>query len=159
MKKDTEKIVNQTEKDLTLPGDEAQVVQMFILCGLFLHRQMNMDCQKFGLKHQQFSVLSDIILQGPISQKELGESLLFEKSNVSKIVKLLLEKAWIRVTVAPQDRRLTLLSETPEGVAVWKDCMQAFHESSKTLFSQLSENEISQAIKLLKKTRKSFKNM
>ena len=55
--------------------------------------------------------------QRPISQKELGETLLFEKSNVSKKVRILFEKKWIRVVVAPHDRRLTLLSETPEGLS------------------------------------------
>ena len=53
---------------------------------------MNPVCQKFGLKQQQFNVLNEILWYGPISQKELGETLLFEKSNVSKIVKTLLEK-------------------------------------------------------------------
>ena len=33
-------------------------------------------------------------------KKELAEALLFEKSNVSKIVKILMEKKWIRVAVA-----------------------------------------------------------
>jgi DNA-binding MarR family transcriptional regulator len=67
----------------------------------------------------------------PISQKELGDTLLFEKSNVSKIVKILLERKWIRVTVATHDRRLTLLTETPESFAVWKERMHAFNQSSK----------------------------
>ena len=64
----------------------------------------------------------------------------------------------INVVTNPIDRRLTLLSETPRGFSVWKDCMQAFNESSKIFFSQLSENELTEAIKLLKKIQKSFKN-
>lgn len=158
MKKNNKKAANGTAKDLMLPGDEAQIVQMLIICGLFLHRQMNMDCQRFGLKQQQFSVLNEIIWHGPISQKELGETLLFEKSNVSKIVKILFENKWIRVMVAPQDRRLTLLSETPEGFAIWKDCMQAFHESSTEFTALLSEYEVKNAIKLLKRVQKAFKS-
>ncbi len=158
MKKNNENAANGTAKDLTLPGDEAQIVRMLIICGLFLHRQMNMDCQRFGLKQQQFSVLNEIVWNGPISQKELGETLLFEKSNVSKIVRILFENKWIRVVVAPQDRRLTLLSETPEGLAVWKDCMQAFNESSTEFTSLLSEGEAASIIRLLKKLQKAFKS-
>jgi DNA-binding MarR family transcriptional regulator len=131
---------------------------MLIICGLFLHRQMNMDFQRFGLKQQQFSVLNEIIWHGPISQKELGETLLFEKSNVSKIVKILFKNKWIRVVVAPHDRRLTLLSETPEGLDVWEDCMQAFHESSTEFMSLLSEGEEAGIIRLLKKLQKAFKS-
>jgi DNA-binding MarR family transcriptional regulator len=158
MKKNNKKTANGTTKDLMLPGDEAQIVHMLIICGLFLHRQMNMDFQRFGLKQQQFSVLNEIIRHGPISQKELGETLLFEKSNVSKIVKLLFENKWIRVVIAPHDRRLTLLSETPEGLAVWKNCMQAFHESSTELMSLLPKGEESGIIRLLKKLQKAFKS-
>jgi len=68
--------------------------------------------QRFGLKQQQFSVLNEIVWLGPLTQKELGETLLFEKSNVSKIVKLLFEKKWIRVEAATHDRRLTLLNSS-----------------------------------------------
>jgi DNA-binding MarR family transcriptional regulator len=60
-------------------------------------------------------------------------------------------------TIAPGDRRMTLLFETPEGIAVWKDCMQAFHESSTKIMSLLSEDEAAEAIRFLKKLQKSFK--
>jgi len=83
--------------------------------------------------------------------------LLFEKSNVSKIVKILSEKKLIRVTVDTHDRRLTLLSETPEGYAVWKESMRAFNESSSELISALSENEQVNAIRTLNKLQKAFK--
>lgn len=158
MKKNNQKAANGIDKNLVLPGNETQIVQMLLICGLFLHRQMNMVCQRFGLKQQQLSVLNEIIWHGPISQKELGETLLFEKSNVSKIVRILFEKKWIRVVVAPHDRRLTLLSETPEGLAIWKDCMQAFHESSTDFTSLLSEGEEASIIRLLKKLQKAFKS-
>jgi DNA-binding MarR family transcriptional regulator len=101
--------------------------------------------------------LNEIVWYGPITQKELGESLLFEKSNVSKIVKILFEKKWIRVAVATHDRRLTLLTETPEGYAVWKESMQAFNQSSSELISILPDHELVNAIKLLKTLEKAFK--
>lgn len=158
MKKDNRKVANRAEKESVHPVNETQIVQLLLKCGLFLQREMNQVCQRFGLKQQQFSVLNEIVWHGPISQKELCETLLFEKSNVSKIVKILFEKKWIRVVVGPHDRRLTLLSETPEGIAVWKDCMQAFHESSTEFTSLLSEGEEVSIIRLLKKLQKAFKS-
>ena len=139
------------------PENVTQIVQMLLNCGQFLQREMNQVCQRFGLKQQQFIVLNEIIWHGPLTQKELGETLLFEKSNVSKIVKILFEKNWIKVEVDTLDRRLTLLSETPEGFAVWKESMQAFNESSSGLISVLSENEQVKAIRLLNKLLKAFK--
>lgn len=158
MKKNNPNPAARTEKNPMPPEKETLIVQLLLKCGLFLQREMNQVCRRFGLKQQQFSVLNEIVWHGPISQKELGETLLFEKSNVSKIVRILLEKKLIDFVVAPGDRRITLLYETPEGVAVWRDCMQAFHESSSEMMSQLAEDEAANAVKFLKKLQRAFKN-
>jgi DNA-binding MarR family transcriptional regulator len=158
MKKNNPKTTTCIKKNPVPPEKETLIVQLLLNCGLFLQREMNQVCQRFGLKQQQFSVLNEIVWHGPINQKELGETLLFEKSNVSKIVRILIEKKFINSAIAPGDRRMTLLFETPEGVAVWKDCMQAFHESSTEIMSLLSEDEAAEAIRFLKKLQKAFKN-
>ncbi|HSQ86688.1 MAG TPA: MarR family transcriptional regulator [Desulfobacterales bacterium] len=157
MKKNNPNTATRSEKESVPLEKETLIVQLLLKCGLFLQREMNQVCRRFGLKQQQFSVLNEIVWHGPINQKELGEALLFEKSNVSKIVRILLEKKMIDVEVAPGDRRMTLLFETPEGLAVWKDCMQAFHESSTEILSLLSEDEATEAIRFLKKLQKAFK--
>ena len=158
MKKSNPNTVTCTKNNPVPPEKETRIVQLLLKCGLFLQREMNQVCQRFGLKQQQFSVLNEIVWHGPINQKELGEKLLFEKSNVSKIIRILLEKHLIGSAIAPTDRRMTLLFETPEGLAVWKDCMQAFHESSTETMSQLSEDEAAKAIRFLKKLQRAFKN-
>jgi DNA-binding MarR family transcriptional regulator len=157
MKKHNPNTANRTEKNPVPLEKETLIVQLLLRCGLFLQREMNQVCRRFGLKQQQFGVLNEIVWHGPINQKELGEALLFEKSNVSKIVRILFEKKLIDVEVSPGDRRMTLLFETSEGLAVWKDCMQAFHESSTEILSLLSENEATEAIRFLKKLQKAFK--
>jgi len=157
MKKDDQKSVHGNGKKLLPSENVTQIVQGLLKCGHFLQREMNQVCQRFGLKQQQFSVLNEIVWSGPLTQKELCETLLFEKSNVSKIVKILFEKKWIRIVVATHDRRLTLLSETPEGFAVWEESMRAFNESSSELISVLSENEQVNAIRLLNKLQNAFK--
>ena len=157
MKKDNPNTAARAEENTVPLEKETLIVQLLLKCGLFLQREMNQVCRRFGLKQQQFSVLNEIVWHGPINQKELGETLLFEKSNVSKIVRILLEKKMIDVEVAPGDRRMTLLFETPEGLAVWKDCMQAFHESSTEILSLLSVDEATEAIRFLKKLQKAFK--
>jgi DNA-binding MarR family transcriptional regulator len=157
MKKRYQKSVRRNVKSQSQPEDVTQIVQGLLKCGHFLQREMNQVCQIFGLKQQQFSVLNEIIWHGPLTQKELGERLLFEKSNVSKIVKILFERKWIGVAIATHDRRLTLLSETPEGFAAWEKSMQAFKESSSELISVLSENEQLNAIRFLNTLQKAFK--
>ncbi len=148
----------RTGKKTEPPESEATIIQLLLKCGLFLQREMNRVCGRYGLKQQQFSVLNEIVWQGPISQKELVERLLFEKSNMSKIVRMLSERNLIKVAVAPGDRRQTLLYETPEGVALWRDCMRDFHESSAEFASSLSDNEAAESIRMLKKLQRALKN-
>ena len=157
MKNKNQKQPDRNDKNPLSAENETRIVQLLLKCGQFLQREMNQVCRRYGLKQQQFSVLNEIVWQGPISQKELGETLLFEKSNLSKIVKILFEKKWIRVVIATHDRRLTLLSQTPEGFAIWEECIQAFHESSSELMSILSEHEAVNTIRLLNKVQKAFK--
>ena len=157
MKQMYQKSVQRSGKN-SIPSEKLNhIVQGLLKCGQFLQREMNQVCQRFGLKQQQFNILNEIVWNGPISQKELVEALLFEKSNVSKIVKILLEKKWISVAADTHDRRLTLLTETPEGFTVWKECMQAFNQSSSELISILSGYEQASTIRVLNKLEKAFK--
>ena len=135
---------------------EALLVMTLIKNGLFLHRKLGQVCQQSTLSTNQFIVMNEIILQGPISQKDLCRRLLFEKSNVSKIVKTLQDREFISVSVAPADRRSTLLVETANGIEVWKDYQQSFNDSCRGLMSFLSEREIIDALELLKIMGKSF---
>jgi DNA-binding MarR family transcriptional regulator len=157
MKEMHHKSVHRKVKNPLPIENSTHIIQGLLKCGQFLQREMNQVCQRFDLKQQQFAVLNEIIWNGPISQKELVEALLFEKSNVSKIVKILIEKKWIRVAIDTHDRRLTLLTETAKGFSVWEECMQAFNQSSSELISILSEHEQVNAIIFLKKLEKAFK--
>lgn len=135
------------------------VIQMLLKYGVFLQREGNRVFEKHGIKHQQFIVLNEIVSRGPISQKELVEELLFEKSNVSKIVQILQKKGFITVTGHPSDRRVTLLLETEHGEQVWKNCIQAFQAWSSALTAALVPQDIKQAARSLKKFQKLFKNV
>ncbi|WP_163340414.1 MarR family winged helix-turn-helix transcriptional regulator [Desulfopila sp. IMCC35008] len=138
---------------------ETQLVMSLIKNGLFLQRKLGQVCQQFNLNTNQFLVINEIILKGPLSQKELCNRLLFEKSNISKIIKTLQDKELISVSVAPADRRSTLLIETVKGIEIWKDCLQSFNHSSADLMTSLSDRELLDILELLKKTGQSFSYM
>ncbi len=135
---------------------EARLLLEILKCSQVPQREINRALQSFGLKYQQFVVLDEIIWNGPVSQKMVCEDLLFEKSNISKIVKLLLDRQLVQLTVFPGDRRSTLLSETPEGVKLWKQCVDAFNKLSDGYFNMLTGNEIDEAMRIIKKIQKEF---
>ncbi len=154
---DQKKVIKEEYKRPSMGKEvEALAVQLLIKSGLFLQRELNQVCQQHGLNTNQFCAINEIVLQGPISQKELCERLLFEKSNVSKIVKNLQDKGLIGVTLAPNDRRLTLLVETRKGAEIWKECLLEFHDSSTELMSTLSEEELRNTLRLMKRLERSF---
>jgi len=142
-----------------LECSEAQVALSLLKNGLFIQRTLNQVCQEFGLGINQFCALSEIISRGPLSQKELCERLLFEKSNISKIVKALLQKKLITVATSPADRRLTLLIETAQGYELWKGCLQNFHSLSREILSGLAGGELLKAAELLAELEQKFRSM
>lgn len=135
---------------------ESRLLFQLMKCSHFIERETNNILHRYGLKQQQFAVLNEIIWNGPISQKELCDNLLFEKSNISRIVKLLSEKGFIQVEVDPLDRRLTLLTETPEGGACWKDCLRDFNEASAAYLPSLSIEEVKLIFRQLKQIEKTL---
>jgi DNA-binding MarR family transcriptional regulator len=91
MKNNKHMTADCTGKTPVAPENETQIVQLLLKNGLFLQREVNQVFRRFGLKQQQFSVLDGIVWHGPINQKDIAEMLLFEKSNISKIFRVLTE--------------------------------------------------------------------
>ena len=145
------------EKKKPTGEKETQINQALIKSGLYVQRELNQVCQQFGLNTNQFSALNEIVTKGPLSQKKLCEKLLFEKSNISKIIKTLLHKGLVNVIHPPEDRRLTLLVETHKGLELWKCCMQDFSQSSIGLISALTDKEARTLLIMLKKLEDEFR--
>lgn len=135
---------------------ETQLLHQLLKCSHFIEREMNAILSKFNLKQQQFTVLNEIIEYGPVSQKELVDRLLYGKSNISRIIKMLADKNLIQVTSAPVDKRLTLLIETTEGELLWKNCLKELNHACVEFVSQLSEKNVRVSFNLLRKLEKSL---
>lgn len=137
--------------------NEAQFLHQLLKCSHFIERGINTVLRQYDLKQQQFAVLDEIVRHGPISQKELADKLLYGKSNISRIIKILSNKKLIQVTTAPMDRRLTLLIETAEGDLLWKNCVRVLNRASAEFASDLSQQNVEETFTLLRKLEKSLK--
>lgn len=136
---------------------ESRLLLEILKCSQVLQREINQALRGSGLKYQQFVVLDEIIWNGPVTQKMVCENLLFEKSNISKIVRLLQDRALIQIKVYPGDMRSTLLSETAEGIRLWEQCVDAFNQLSDGYFHTLTKAEINETIRVMKKIQKGIK--
>ena len=131
------------------PEKAPVIVKGLLRLGSDLHRLGNSITGEYGLNQQQFVVLSEIINRGPINQKQLVGGLVIEKSNLSKIVKKLKTLGLIKISSSPDDGRATLLSVTKKGKSIWEECMEDFNEWQINWASPLSDDEMSETIKVL----------
>jgi DNA-binding MarR family transcriptional regulator len=131
-----------------------QIVMTLLNIGANLLRTGNRISDEFGLKQQQFVVLNEIANIGEVNQKQLVGELLYEKSNVSKIVKKLKALGLIEVTPSPEDGRITMLRITTPGKKTWVECMTKFDAWNREWIKPLTTDEITDTIQMLKRLKK-----
>lgn len=139
-----------------LPDRRVKLVHEMLSCTAHLQREMNRVCRECGLKQQQFSVLNEIVCHGPMSQKDVGSRLCLEKSNISKIVGVLLDRGLVTAAPDPQDRRVTLLLETGEGRRLWEDCGIRVNALFSDLLSAFSPEDAGDLLAWLRILRKNI---
>jgi len=154
--KQTDTFVSLNTSGKSELSSETQFLQQLLKCSHFIERELNTVLRQFDMKQQQFTVLNEIICYSPISQKEIADKLLYGKSNISRIIKILSDKKLIQVTSAPLDRRLTLLIETAEGYFLWKNCVLILDRACFEFASELSGKNVEVTVNLLRKLEKSL---
>ncbi len=125
------------------------VVKNLLRLGAYLQREGSRLLSGFGLNQQQFVVLKEIQEKEPISQKEICSELLFEKSNVSKIIKKLIIGKLVKISYAAGDGRLCLLSTTKKGTLLIDQCMTVLNNWNKKWLKSLTGHELKEAVKIL----------
>ena len=95
--------------------EQLMIARHLMRLGAYLEREGGRELSQVGLTHQQFLVLTRISEQGSVSQKDLCDKLLYEKSNVSKIIKKLLAVELIDISTDPEDARRQVIRTTDQG--------------------------------------------
>lgn len=134
--------------------DAEAIIKNLLRTGAYLQRTDNRILSRYGLKQQQFVVLNEITTRGKINQKQLVGRLLFEKSNISKIIKKLKLLKLIQTRASPEDQRVVLLEVTPHGRDIWQKCMSELNTWSEKWLEPLNREEIKEARYILEKLNK-----
>lgn len=129
------------------------VIRGLLRVGSALHRNGDRIAGEYGLNQQQFVVLSEIVERGPINQKQIIGGLLIEKSNLSKIAKKLRARGLVRISPSPDDGRATLLTATPQGECVWRDCMEEFSRWGAEWLGSLTDEELTGTMEVLERLK------
>lgn len=120
----------------------------------WIYNKMSANLKPYGLTHEQFNVLR--ILRGKhpefMSQKDVLKRMVAPNSNLTLIVKKLVDKELIKVSQSALDGRQYEINITETGLLKLKE-LDEFIKSQKDSFSSLSESEAFHLNALLDKIR------
>ncbi|HZZ58471.1 MAG TPA: MarR family transcriptional regulator [Opitutaceae bacterium] len=109
-----------------------------------------------GLTAAQFNVLNLLALGEPgMSQRELSDELVVDKSNVTGLVDRMEKAGWLRRTEDPHDRRIYRITLTPAGKKLWAKVNPLYLNAVRQVTSPLSPLQIRQCLESLETLRRS----
>jgi MarR family 2-MHQ and catechol resistance regulon transcriptional repressor len=105
-----------------------------------------------GLSAPQFNVLN--LLAGRAdgagySQRELADTLLVDRSNVTGLLDRMETAGWVKRQSDPADRRVYRIALTPAGRRLWQKVAPAYDAVVGQVCARLGEAEMAATVKLL----------
>lgn len=103
-----------------------------------------------GLSGAQYNVLQ-ILAGSPdgLSQRQLGDKLVVDRSNVTGLLDRMSKAGWVRRADHPEDRRVYNVSLTPEGRRLWEKLKPLYEKVVEQVTERLSGAQMKQAIATL----------
>ncbi|OBA83378.1 hypothetical protein A9W99_08675 [Mycobacterium sp. 1164966.3] len=86
----------------------------------------------------------------PLTVKDIGQRLVCEGGSPSRLMSTLAQKRLVESTVGSSDRRTTLLSLTPAGVAAARTVSQIEQDLYKAMGFTLSDDQVAAALPALR---------
>ncbi len=104
-----------------------------------------------GITAAQYNVLSVLAAAGEgISQRELGDVLVVDRSNVTGLVDRMEKAGWVRRTDDPADRRVYRVMLTPAGRRLWEKIAPAYEAVVLQVVEGLTERQANATLSGLK---------
>lgn len=103
-----------------------------------------------GLTGAQFNVLNLLAAaSGGVSQRELGDRLLVDRSNVTGLLDRMEKAGWVRRADHPEDRRVYLVTLTPAGRTLWAKANPLYLEVVAQVTAGLTAQRMGECIETL----------
>jgi DNA-binding MarR family transcriptional regulator len=96
-----------------------------------------------GLEVAQYRVLGILMKSGSRPISEIGRELFISKPYMTVLIDSLMEKGWIVRGNDPDDRRVILISITPDGKKHLHRAFEVYKADVKNLLNGLGKNDIS----------------
>lgn len=109
------------------------------------------DMKSYGLNPTEFTVLELIYHKGDQPIQKIGEKILLASSSITYVVDNLEKKGYVERVDCSDDRRVKFASITEKGKEFMEETFPKHEKRIEELFSNLSDEEVYEAIELLKK--------
>jgi DNA-binding MarR family transcriptional regulator len=94
-----------------------------------------------GLKNTQYSLLSHVVLLGPIRPSDLAARMKLDASTLTRNMQPLVAKGWLELGAGP-DARSRLVSATDAGRAKRAEAQRAWKQAQLALNATLGEERV-----------------
>lgn len=133
-------------------------IPFYMLYGKIIKAITLVQEERFNISNSELDVLGSLKMSGgdefTLSPTDLYERLLFSSGGMTKVLKKLEEKVFIKRVPNPNDKRSKLVKLTQEGEKILEVSLKAVIEEENKVFSNLNEEDRKVLKNLLVKTLK-----
>ena len=133
-------------------------IPFYMLYGKLLKEITSVLEEDFNISNSELDVLGSLKMSGgdefTLSPTDLYERLLFSSGGMTKVLKKLEEKTFIKRIFSAKDKRSKLVKLTPKGEKILDISLKAVIEEENKVFSNLNEEDRKILKNLLVKTLK-----
>lgn len=116
------------------------------------YQSMFQECAAgLGLTGPQFATLVRLSELGRATQNHLGRLAAMDSATVQGVVRRLIDRGLIRTAADPMDRRMRVLTITPEGEALLREAQEAGQRANEALMAALTPTERASLLALLQR--------
>lgn len=116
-----------------------------------LWRESRRFFRPFGITEAQFNVINLLGKNGGMSQRELSDLLVVDRSNVTLLLDRMEKQGLVLREDVPGDRRAYKIVLTKSSEQLWKKILPHYQKAIETVTENLSEKDLKIAISVLQK--------
>lgn len=113
--------------------------------------------KKFEITPEQYLILTLLVENGELYQRQLSEITLKDRANVARIVGILQEKELIQKIIDSNGRRIYKIVVTPKGKALRDKILSTDMELISIITKDISKEELDSLISILAKIYKNVR--
>jgi DNA-binding MarR family transcriptional regulator len=114
-------------------------------------RHYERHVQPTGLKITQYSLLSHVVVLGPVRAGELAAAMQLDASTLTRNLRPLLQQGWVEMRPGA-DARSRIVAATPAGVALRQQAQKAWKRAQLALNDRLGADRVAALHALLDET-------